>query len=75
MATKAFYDKSVPTKNLVTTITGIITLLITILVGVGVIKPDQSGEIQSHALNIVTALVTVWGAISGLILMFKAKDA
>lgn len=74
MATKAFYDKSVPTKNLVTTITGVITLLITILVGFGIIKPDQSTEIQTHAIGIVDGVVIVWGAISSLILMFKAKD-
>ena len=74
MATKAFYDKSVPTRNLVTTITGVVTLLITILVGFGVIKPEQSTEVQTHTLGIIDAVVIIWGAISGLILMFKAKD-
>ena len=76
MATKAIYDKSSPsgTRNLVTTITGVITLLITILVGFGVIKPEQSTEVQTHALSIIDAVVIIWGAISGLILMFKAKD-
>ena len=76
MATKAIYDKSSPsgTRNLVTTITGVITLLITILVGFGIIKPEQSTEVQTHAIGIIDAVVIIWGAISGLILMFKAKD-
>ena len=71
---KAVYDKSVPTKNLVTTITGVITLLLTILVGFGVITPEQSTGVESHAMTIVNAVVAIWGAVSGLILIFKAKD-
>lgn len=72
---KAFYDKSVPSRNLVTTITGIITLLLTILVSLNVLTPEQQGELQSHAINIVDAVTVIWGAINAIILMFKAKDA
>jgi hypothetical protein len=72
---KAFYDKSVPTRNLVTTITGIVTLIITILVSFNVLTPDQSTELQGHATVIINAVVGIWGAITAVILMFKATDA
>lgn len=71
---KAIYDKAVPTKNLVTTITGVITLVITLLVGFGVITPEQSTELNTHSLTLVNAVVAGWGAVSGIILIFKAKD-
>lgn len=73
--TKAVFDKSVPTKNLVTTIAGVITLVITLLVGFGVLTPEQSVDVQTQATTIINAVVAIWGAISGLILIFKAKDA
>lgn len=73
--TKAVYDKSVPTRNLVTTITGVITLVITILVGFGVITPEQSTDLQTNATTLINAGVAVWGAVSGIILIFKATDA
>ena len=69
-----FYDKSVSTRNLVTTITGIITLILTILVSFGVITPDQQGELQEHAFDIVDGVTLVYGAVAAIILMFKAKD-
>ena len=72
---KAFYDKSVPTRNLITTITGIITLIITILVSFNILTPEQSTELQTHATTIINAVVGVWGAITAIILMFKATDA
>lgn len=72
---KNFYNKEVPTRNLITTITGIITLVLTILVGFGVITPEQQTELQQHAMTIVQAVVGVWGAITAIILMFKATDA
>jgi len=73
--TKAVFDKSVPTRNLVTTIAGVITLVITLLVGFGVLTPEQSVDVQTNATIIINAVVAVWGAVSGLILIFKAKDA
>lgn len=73
--TKAVFDKAVPTRNLITTIAGVITLVITILVGFGILTPEQSVAVQSNATIIVNAVITIWGAVSGLILIFKAKDA
>jgi len=69
-----FYDKSVPTRNLVTTITGILTLILTILVSFGVIDTEQQGQLQEHAFDIIDGIVLVYGAVSSIILMFKAKD-
>ena len=68
------YDSKAPTKNLVTTITGIITLIITILVSFGVLTPEQSAELQTHTLNLVSAVTLIWGTITAVILMFRAKD-
>lgn len=71
---KNFYDKSVPTRNLVTTITGIITAVISLLVLFGVLSPEQSGQLTTHALNLVTYVTGIWGTIAAVILMFRAKD-
>ena len=71
---KAVYDKEVPTKNLVTTITGIIALVVAILVSTGVVTPEQSTGLQENAINIVNAVSVVVNAITGIILVFKAKD-
>jgi hypothetical protein len=75
MSAKAFYDKAVPTRNLVTTITGIVTLVVTILGASGVITLDQQAELQGHAVTVVEAGALIWGAVTSIILMFKAKDA
>ena len=72
--TKNFYDKSVPTRNLVTTISGIVTLLITILVSFGVFTPEQAGQATEHTNTLLTVIPQVISAIAALILIFKAKD-
>lgn len=72
---KAFYNKEVKTRNLVTTITGVITLVLTILVGFGVISPEQQGDLQTQAFTIVDAVIAIWGAVTSITLMFKATDA
>lgn len=70
------YDKEAGgTRNLVTTITGIITLLLAVLVSFGVLTPEQSTELNSQALVIIQAVTGIWGAVSAIILIFKAKDA
>lgn len=71
---RAIYDKSVKSRNLVTTITGVIMLLLTILVSVGFLTPEQSTELNAHAVSIVEAVGVIWGSISGIILIFKARD-
>lgn len=68
------YDREAPTKNLVTTITGILTLLLSVLVGFGVLTPEQSTELNSQALIVIQSVVGIWGAVTAIILVFKAKD-
>jgi hypothetical protein len=74
MKFKALYDKDAPTKNLVTTISGIVTLTISILVTIGVFTPDQAAGVTTHTTTLLTVIPQVISAIAGLILMFKAKD-
>ena len=71
---KAVYDKEVKSKNLVTTITGIIALVVAILVSTGVVTSEQSTGLQENAINIVNAVSVVINAFAGIILVFKAKD-
>lgn len=71
---KAFYDKNVPTRNLITTISGIVTLLITLLGSFGVFTPEQSSQATEHTTTLLTVVPQVVSAIAGLILLFKAKD-
>ena len=72
---KKVYDKNVPTRNLVSTITGILTLLLAVLVGFGVLTPEQSTELQQQAMTILQAVVGVIGAIQAIILIFKVTDS
>lgn len=72
---KAFYNRNVPTRNLVTTITGIVTLIISILVGFNVLTPEQSTELQGHATTLINAGTAIWGVVTSIILMFKAEDS
>jgi fumarate reductase subunit D len=74
MSAKAFYDRSVPTRNLVTTITGIVLLIIQIIVSIGWITPDQGASLQTIVGGVITAVVQIVGYVSAVILMFKAKD-
>lgn len=74
MITKNIYDKNVPTKNLITTVTGIVTIVITILVSFGVFTPEQAGQATEHTGTLLTAVPQVVSAIAALILIFKAKD-
>jgi ABC-type Fe3+ transport system permease subunit len=71
---KAVYDPQKKTKNLVTTIAGVVTLVITLLVGFGVITPEQSTEITTQTNVLITAIPQVVSAVAALILIFKAKD-
>jgi hypothetical protein len=71
---KAIYDKAVPTRNLVTTILGIIGFLASVLVGFGVIDVTQSTEVVNQGTIIVNAIAGIYGAVLSLISVFKAKD-
>jgi len=68
MKFKAVYDKTVPTKNLVTTLTGVLSLVVSGLVLFGVLSSDKAADLTQYATMIITA-------VAGLIGIFKAKDA
>jgi hypothetical protein len=74
MKFKAVYDPSAPTGNLVTTISGIVTLVITLLVTFGVFTPTQASGVTQQTNVLLTAIPQVVSAIAALILIFKAKD-
>jgi len=69
------YDPNVKTRNLLTTIPGVISLIITVLLGINVITQEQSQVLQLNASTIFEAVVTVVTAVTGIIAIFKATDA
>ena len=74
MSLKAVYDSRVPTGNLVTTIMGVVAMIIPILAMVGLLSPEQSEGLQTNLSVIGNSVVAIVGAVSSLILIFKAKD-
>ena len=79
MITKNLYDRSVPTRNLITTITGIvlmaINLIVSILLAAGKVTPEQAPVLTDTLGQIVTISSQLIGYISAIILMFKSTDA
>jgi len=65
---KAVYDPQVKSKNLVTTITGVVSIAISALVLFGIVNSTQGADLTQYATMIVTA-------VAGIISIFKAKDA
>ncbi len=57
-----------------TTILGLITVVISLLVGFGVITPDQSAGVSEHSISVLEAVFAVITGIAGLIAIFAAKD-
>ena len=75
---KAIFDPNVPTRNLITTITGmaglIISLVVSILLATGKIDDTQTAPLSEALNGIVTAGVQIAGYVTSLILIFKAID-
>jgi hypothetical protein len=71
---KAIYDKNAPTKNLVTTISGIVTLAITLLSAFGVLTAEQVPLVTEQTNVLLAVVPQAIAAIASLILIFKAKD-
>ena len=65
---KVVYDPQVKSKNLVTTITGIVSIAVAALVLFGVVNSDQGADLKGYIEVIIPAVV-------GIISIFKAKDA
>ena len=61
MKFKAVYDPKVPTRNLVSTITGVLSLVITGLVLFGVLSSEQATNLTQYATMIITAVVGIIG--------------
>lgn len=56
-----------------TTVVGIITFIIGILVAVGVLTPEQQGELNTHFTSLSEMIPGIVVAISGIINVFRAK--
>ena len=76
---KAVFDKEVPSRNLITTISGmaglVISLVVSILIATGKVDQEQAAPLNDALNGIVTAGVQIAGYVTSLILIFKAKDA
>ena len=57
-----------------TTILGLLTVVISILVGFGIITPDQSAGVSENSVTILEAVFAAITGITGLIAIFSAKD-
>jgi uncharacterized membrane protein YecN with MAPEG domain len=57
-----------------TTVTGLILLVATVLVTFGVITPEQSAGAQTQVGIILNAVNGIVGAVSALILLFSGKQ-
>ena len=64
---KNFYNKAVPTRNLVSTITGIIILVLSALSLFNVITPEQQTTLAGYVTEVI-------GIVIGIINMFKLTD-
>lgn len=64
---KNFYDKKVPTRNLISTITGIVILVLSALSLFNVITPEQQSALAGYITEVI-------GIIIGIINMFKLTD-
>ncbi len=60
--------------NWKTSVTGVILLVVTLLVGFGVFTEDQAAGVKEQSGVLIEAIGSIIGAVSALILMFKAKD-
>jgi hypothetical protein len=64
---KNFYNKAVPTRNLISTITGVVVLLISGLALFGILTQEQATSLTQYVTTIVTA-------VAGIISIFKLTD-
>jgi len=60
--------------NWKSTVLGILTLVITLLVSFGVITSDQSSALNTEVGNVVEALSAIIVSITAILNIFKFKD-
>jgi hypothetical protein len=58
-----------------TTVTGVITLVIPILALIGLISQDQASGLQTNLGTIATSVSGIIGAVSAIILMFSGSKS
>jgi len=66
-ALKNFYNKDVPSRNLISTITGVVVLVISGLSLFDILTAEQAGSLTNYVTTILTA-------IAGIISIFKLTD-
>lgn len=71
---KRAFDPAVKTRNLLTTIPGLIAVVLSVLVALNVITVDQSGALETHLTSLLQAGTAVYTAIMGIIAIFRATD-
>lgn len=64
---KNFYNKAVPSRNLISTVTGVVILVLSALSLFNVISPEQQNTLAGYVTEII-------GIIIGIINMFKLTD-
>jgi hypothetical protein len=74
MKLRNFYDPTVKTRNLLTSIPGLIGLVLSLLVAFGVFTPAQSSELQKHALDLLQYGTAIYGTVLSIIAMFAKTD-
>jgi len=62
-------------KDWLSTVMGVVNLVIPILAIVGLINQDQSAALQAHLGTIGTSVAAIIGAISSIILMFSGTTS
>lgn len=76
---RAIYDKNVPSRNLITTISGmaglVISLVVSVLIATNKVDQEQAVPLTDALNGVVTAGVQIAGYVTSLILIFKAKDS
>jgi hypothetical protein len=75
MKLRNFYDPTVKSRNLWTSIPGLIGMILSLLVAFGVLTPEQSGELQTHAANLFQYGSAIVGIVLSIIAMFAKTDA
>jgi hypothetical protein len=75
---KAVFNREAPTRNLVTTITGLLLTLVSVVVSIllisGKVTQDQTQPLSDALTGIITVGGQLVGYVSAIILIFKAKD-
>lgn len=61
-------------KNWKSTIVGIITAVVPLLVAVGIIPMEKAEQLLGNSVNLVETISVVISGLGGLWLIFKSKD-